>query len=129
MLLQVLSLLFLLRLIGCFQFLTGSRRLSRGYYSNRLLQCEGQDPFGRELDVGFLAGRLNPATRARTGNAANGGAFAAAKNSAKNCARHCSTANFGSGILAARSGFLLEVVGLDVIPAVPNFDSVQLQLE
>jgi len=116
-------------LIIGFELLTRARRLARGYYSNRLLQREGQDAFGREFDIGLFAGRLNAAASAGSSNRSDCRTFAAAENSTENGASRGSDSNLGGSILAARSGFLLEVIGFNVVPLVTHLDSVELQFE
>src|SRR6185437_3212840 len=106
----------LLLLIVGFELLTAACGLGRGYYSNRLLQREGEDALRCELDIGLFACRLNAATSASSGDRTDCRAFASAENSAEDGARSRSNANLGCSVLAARSSFLLAVIGFDVVP-------------
>src|SRR5689334_1056458 len=96
--LQNLSLLLLI--VG-FELLTAACGLGRGYYSNRLLQREGQDALGSKLDVGLFACGLNAATSASSGDRTDRRAFTSAENSAEDGARSRPNANLGCCVLAA----------------------------
>jgi hypothetical protein len=119
----------LLLLIVGFEFLTGARRLGRGYYSNRLLQSEGENALGGELDVGLFARCLHAGTSASSGSCADCGAFASTENSAEDGTRCGSNTNLRSSVFASRACLLFKVIGFDVVPLISNFNSVELQFE